>query len=122
MSGHCMVQCLDCAGTRLHFVPDTITITKYSEEDGSKVYIIVSTMRSTPSLFKKSFLISGSARAEHSESNTFSINSVSSASVGSRRRNCWQGCEIREQFKDHSIPMQYSRVTPLRPSRLIPGD
>ena len=60
-------------------------------------YFIISTIRSTPSLFKNESLISASARAEHNESKTFSRNSASSASVGSRRRNCCGMCETFEE-------------------------
>lgn len=50
---------------------------------------IMSIIRSGPSASKNCFLTGGSLRAEQRASNMFSMNSVSSACMGSRRRNCW---------------------------------
>ncbi len=79
-------------------------------------------MRSTPSLFKNKSLISDSARAEHNESNTFSMNSASSASVGSRRRNCYEYVRPLNEYYDCNIPRRRSRVSPPHPSSQARGD
>ena len=65
---------------------DSVTIYALLSKLGT--YFIMRIIRSTPSDFKKRVLTSGSTKAEQSVSNIFSINSDSSASTGSRRRNC----------------------------------
>ena len=71
----------------------------------SETNFIVKTMRSTPSLFRKSSLIAGSARAEQRTSNKFSMNSVSSASRGSWKRYCCR-CVSRLLLDESSVPTE----------------
>lgn len=54
-----------------------------------QTYFIMRTIRSMPSLAINRLLIEDSLSAEHNVSNTFSMNSVSSKSMGSFRRYCY---------------------------------
>lgn len=87
-SRHSKVQCLDGSRSRLQFFPteNIGKIDKYKNNEDP--YFIIKSIRSGPSADKNSSLFVVSFKAEHRLSKTFSINSVSSASYGSRRRYC----------------------------------
>src|ERR1700684_1239680 len=69
-------------------------------------------MRSMPSLARNRFLIEDSLSAEHNVSNTFSMNSVSSESMGSFRRYCYCSqflarCRRSKEERTHGKNFQY---------------
>ena len=125
MSGHCVIQCLDCTRTRLHFVPDATAITNSSEENGSKRKHGVHhrqdheihTLALQEKLLDLRLGKGGTKRVEYilHKLSLIRVSWVPSAKI-------LQGREILDKFQEHGIPKQRSRASPPHPSRPTPGD